>query len=170
MKTYSLKQLVGGFLLVLIFIILFVVNVTSNSDNSPINIKMFLNPILVSLALCMLIYVIKLNELIKLKQSKLNKKDVFELKTCPHNFQELTEVTTINNKKFDNKKCNSANYGDFYLDGDKNICGEDTINDSVGCFNRYTLRSTKCEKIEQYFKDRDEDILNSWVEYRNNCT
>tara|TARA_A100000164_G_C21707839_1_gene676691 strand:- start:150 stop:656 length:507 start_codon:yes stop_codon:yes gene_type:complete len=168
MKTYSLKQLVGGFLLVLIFIILFVVNVTFKSD--ALNIKMFLNPILVSLAICMLIYVIKLNELINLNKSKLNQKDKFELKSCPHDYKQIVDVTTINNKKIKNKKCDSTVHGTFYLNGDKNICGEGRINDLNGCFNKYKLRKIKCDKINKYFEDRDKNILSNWVEYRNNCT
>lgn len=168
MKTYSLKQLVGGFLLVLIFIILFVVNIVFKSN--ALNIKMFLNPILVALAICMLIYVIKLNELINLNKSKLNKNDTFELKSCPYDHKQSIDMTTINNKKFKNIKCDNAVHGSFYLNGDKNICGEGIIDDLNGCFNKYKLRKIKCDKINKFFENRDKKILSNWVEYRNNCT
>ena len=68
MEAYSLKQLIGGFLLLLIFIILFVVNITYNSPG--LNINMFLNPILIVLSICIIIYVINLNETIKLKKKE----------------------------------------------------------------------------------------------------
>tara|TARA_B100000401_G_C52554562_1_gene600246 strand:+ start:192 stop:698 length:507 start_codon:yes stop_codon:yes gene_type:complete len=167
MKLYSLKQLIGGFLLVLLFIVLFVVNVTYKSPT--LNIKMFLNPILISLSLCMLIYSFKLNELIKLKRAQLNKKDVFNLTSCPHGFTKNTEVTTIDNIDFNNKICRSDVHGEFYLDGDKELCGEGVINDELGCFNKYNLRSEKCAKIDKYFEERDRSILNNWIDYTNNC-
>ena len=168
MKLYSLKQLIGGFLLVLLFIILFAVNITYKSP--IVNIKMFLNPILISLSLCMLLYIFKLNELIKLNKAKLNKKDVFKLNSCPHNYNEITEFTTINNAKFTNTRCENDNSGiSFYLDGDNNICGEGVINDDSGCFNRYNMRSEKCAKIDKYFEERDKEVLKNWVDYRNNC-
>jgi hypothetical protein len=168
MKLYSLKQLIGGFLLVLLFIILFAVNITYKSPF--MNIKMFLNPILISLSLCMLLYIFKLNELIKLNKAKLNKKDVFELNSCPHNYNEITELTTINNTKFTNTRCENDNSGiSFYLDGDNNVCGEGVVNDDSGCFNRYNMRSEKCAKIDKYFEERDKEVLKNWVDYRNNC-
>lgn len=167
MKSYSLKQLFGGFILLLVFVTLFVVTVTYNSP--MLNISMFINPILIVVAICMLIYVFKLNELIKLKKASLNKKDIFKLENCPKDFKEKIEVTTINNVKFTNKICESDVYGSFYLDGDKNACGEGNINDENGCFNKYSSRIKKCEKIKKYFEDRDKEILKNWVEYTNNC-
>lgn len=167
MKLYSLKQLVGGFLLLLLFIVLFVINLTFKSG--LVNIKMFLNPILVILAICLLIYVIKLNELIKLNKSKLKKKDTFNLDTCPNEYEPRTQIVNVDNKKYVDKLCYSDTYGPVYLNGNPNICGTDTINDTNGCFNKYTLRDVKCKKIKDYYEKLDRNVLKNWVEYNNNC-
>ena len=167
MEAYSLKQLFGGFLLLLIFIILFVVNITYNSPG--LNINMFLNPILIVLSICIIIYVINLNETIKLKKKELNKKDTFKLETCPNNYTKNTEMTEVNGVKFKNVSCNSDIYPTFHLNGDEETCGKDgQVNDERGCFNRYSLRKTKCEKIKELLKD-NEDVLDNWVEYNNYC-
>ena len=68
MQTYTLKQLVGGFLILAVFIIIFSINLTYKSD---LNLKMLFNPILIALAICMIMYIINLNETIKKKKKKL---------------------------------------------------------------------------------------------------
>jgi hypothetical protein len=156
MESYSLKQLFGGFILLAIFITLFVINITIKSS---INIKMLLNPILVSISICLLIYIISLNEHIKLKKKELTKIDNFVLKTCPTNFKQITEKTSDNKT---NIKCDSVNEI-FYLNGDDNTCLDN------GCFNKYSSKKEKCKKIKDFFKSKDQNILKNWIEYNNEC-
>lgn len=167
MQTYTLKQLVGGFLILAVFIIIFSINLTYKSD---LNLKMLFNPILIALAICMIMYIINLNETIKRNKNKLaTNDDKFTFKTCPVDYKHLIERDNSQNIIFE--KCEGDI--DFNLDGNKQYCTKTDNGYDEGCFNKYSLREKKCEKVKNFFTNEnglESEVLSKWTEYRNNCT
>jgi len=137
MQTYTLKQLVGGFLILAVFIIIFSINLTYKSD---LNLKMLFNPILIALAICMIMYIINLNETIKRNKNKLaNNDDKFTFKTCPVDYKHSIERDNKQNIIFE--KCEGEI--DFNLDGNVQYCTKTDNGYDEGCFNKYSLREKK---------------------------
>ena len=181
MELYSLKQIIGGFALVVLFITLLIITVLLKNKKSPVNTfgnqpnvldySRLLIPILVSITLALLIYVINLNQLITIKTNLFKKADKLIMQTCPDDYKkiiskdpDIDETPTIN--------CINSNrmIPSFYLQGNDDVCtGE--YNENNGCFNnKTTLRKEQCDNIKKFFEaDIDNEIVNSWTEYQNNC-
>ena len=79
-QLYTTKQVVGGLLLVILFIMVFILNMLNKEYN------MLITPILVGLTLCLLAYILVLNEIITTKKKLLLKKDKYVFKTCPNDY------------------------------------------------------------------------------------
>ena len=163
MQLYSTKQVVGGFILVILFVLVFIVNAMKR------DLKPLLTPVLVGLTISLLVYVIILNDVITSKKKLLKSEDKFELKTCPASYNktmnfdgDITEIHCLDSSK---------SVPSFYLQGNENVCKNELV-ESNGCFNKISSRKQKCDNITNFFKtdtDTNGTILKNWSEYQNNC-
>tara|TARA_B110000259_G_scaffold153644_2_gene173950 strand:- start:2270 stop:2761 length:492 start_codon:yes stop_codon:yes gene_type:complete len=159
-QLYTTKQIFGGFLLAILFIMVFILNFLKKEYT------MLFTPILFGLTLCLLGYILILNEIITTKKNLLLKKDKHIFKTCPEDYS--TEVNFLG--KIKEIKClnDQKTIPFFYLQTEENKCNTD-----LGCFNKITNRQDKCENIKKFFSVEESQIdgktLNNWSEYQNQC-
>ena len=159
-QLYTTKQVVGGLLLVILFIMVFILNMLNKEYN------MLITPILVGLTLCLLAYILVLNEIITTKKKLLLKKDKYVFKTCPDDY--TTKVNFLGKVK--EIECINSNksISNFLLQSTEKKCDEG----NYGCFNKENNRTKKCENIKTFFQsdtDVNGGILNNWAEYQNQC-
>lgn len=160
-QVYTIKQVVGGLLLVVTFIMVFILNMLKREYN------MLVTPILVGITICLLGYILVLNEIIKTKKELLLKKDNYQFKKCPDNYQQNTRFIG----KIKEIKCTNSNatIPSFLLQSTQEECDK-----NLGCFNKTLSRKQKCEEIKDFFKqdtevNQENGILNNWSEYQNQC-
>ena len=181
MELYSLKQIIGGFALVVLFITVLIINVLLKNKKSPVNTfgnqsntldySRLLTPILVGITLALLVYVINLNELITIKTKLFKKADKLVMQTCPDGYEKIISKDPDTDEKPTVNCVNSSRMiPSFYLQGNDDVCAGE-YNENNGCFNnRSTLRKEQCDNIKKFFEtDIDNVIVNSWTEYQNNC-
>ena len=160
-ELYTTKQVVGGLLLVLTFIMLFILNMVKNEYN------MLLTPILVGITICLLGYILVLNEIMNTKKVMLLKRDEYLFKTCPDNYKQ--NIKFIGKVKEIQCMNENASIPSFLLQSTQEECDK-----NIGCFNKTLSRKEKCEEIKTFFKDdtainQDNGTLNNWSEYQNQC-
>jgi hypothetical protein len=158
-NLYTTKQVFGGLLLVILFIMVFAINILKKEYN------MFLTPILVGITLCLLGYILVLHEIIQTKKDLLLKKDKYNFKTCPDEYKQ--NVNFFGNDK--EIECINSNkvIPAFYLQSNENKCAN-----KEDCFNKIQSREEKCNNIQAFFKTdtvSNGNTLNNWSEYQNQC-
>ena len=87
---YTNKQIFGGFAIIFLICILFVVNLTLTYGNvqyfTNINLSYFTTPIIFTLCLVAILYVVALNKSIKTTLDKYIKPDEFNMDECPDGY------------------------------------------------------------------------------------
>lgn len=166
-ELYTIRHLTGGFILTLFFMLVFTANMASRVNfGNNLNPAYFLIPVLVALAISMILYISRLRESINLQTKVMSQTDNFHLENCPPKFKKRIA------DKGKTEICEAEEVGNpvpnFYLDSKDELCGGDLREDN-GCFNRYSTRIQKCNRLKDYFKVHEE-MLNTWTDFRDNCT
>lgn len=161
-NLYTTQQVVGGLILIVLFLILFIANVMKPE------MKMLFIPILVSITISLLAYVIVLTELITTKKNLLTQRSTFSFKNCPDGYEKRLNF----DGKIKEIQCfdSSQSIPSFFLQGNDDKCKTDLIS-ANGCFNQINDREQKCENVRTFFNsDTTGDILNKWTEFQNQCS
>ena len=82
---YNNKQIIGGFLLIIMLAILFASNILLNSG-SGLNISYFVAPIVLTISILCIYYVIALNKSIKNTYDRYIRPTKYKYKNCPNNY------------------------------------------------------------------------------------
>ena len=80
---YSNKQILGGFLLMFIIGLLFVINLTLSTSNNNINLSYFISPLIFSVSIMSIFYINELKKSIETTKNRYILSDNFDIKTCP---------------------------------------------------------------------------------------
>lgn len=84
-QLYNNKQIIGGFLLIIMLAILFASNILLNSG-SGLNISYFVAPIVLTISILCIYYVIALNKSIKNTYDRYIRPTKYKYKNCPNNY------------------------------------------------------------------------------------
>lgn len=84
-QLYNNKQIIGGFLLIIMLAILFASNILLNSG-SGLNISYFIAPIVLTISILCIYYVIALNKSIKNTYDRYIRPTEYKYKNCPNNY------------------------------------------------------------------------------------
>ena len=84
-QLYNNKQIIGGFLLIIMLAILFASNILLNSG-SGLNISYFVAPIVLTISILCIYYVIALNKSIKNTYDRYIRPTEYDYKNCPNNY------------------------------------------------------------------------------------
>jgi hypothetical protein len=173
-ELYNMCHLMGGFILTILFFVVFTANIIMQPKGTDINVigslnvnpSYFMVTFMVGIALSMLLYVLKINEYIYLQKKIITQGDNFDIKNCPPGFKKALS------DKGKNIRCESIDPGNpvpnFFLDGNNSQCAHD-MREENGCFNRYPTRFRKCNNLRDYFKIHTQ-MLDTWTDFRDNCT
>ena len=135
---YNNKQIIGGFLLIIMLAILFASNILLNSG-SGLNISYFVAPIVLTISILCIYYVIALNKSIKNTYDRYIRPTDYDYKKCPNNYT-TTKTNYILNKEI---KCeydaDNSDIEHYYLIG-SGYCGS-----SVGSTSTSTDCRNQCE-------------------------
>jgi len=96
-QLYNNKQIIGGFLLIIMLAILFASNILLNSG-SGLNISYFVAPIVLTISILCIYYVIALNKSIKNTYDRYIRPTEYKYKNCPNNYT-TTKTNYILNKE-----------------------------------------------------------------------
>tara|TARA_B100001109_G_C18656233_1_gene377383 strand:- start:134 stop:529 length:396 start_codon:yes stop_codon:yes gene_type:complete len=96
---YTNKQILGGFLIILIISLLFVVNLTMNYGNvqyfTNVNLSYFITPLIFTLSIVAIMYIVALNKSIKTTLDKYILSDEFNMKTCPLGYDTIVDGNNV---------------------------------------------------------------------------
>jgi hypothetical protein len=84
-QLYNNKQIIGGFLLIIMLAILFASNILLNSG-SGLNISYFVAPVVLTISILCIYYVIALNKSIKNTYDRYIRPTEYDYKKCPNNY------------------------------------------------------------------------------------
>ena len=84
-QLYNNKQIIGGFLLIIMLAILFASNILLNSG-SGLNISYFVAPVVLTISILCIYYVIALNKSIKNTYDRYIRPTEYKYKNCPNNY------------------------------------------------------------------------------------
>ena len=84
-QLYNNKQIIGGFLLIIMLAILFASNILLNSG-SGLNISYFVAPVVLTISILCIYYVIALNKSIKNTYDRYIRPTKYKYKNCPNNY------------------------------------------------------------------------------------
>ena len=96
---YTNKQILGGFVIIFIICLLFVINLTVNYGNvqyfSNINLSYFITPLIFTLCVVAIMYIVALNKSIKNTLDKYILPDEFNMVTCPDGYNTIKDDNNI---------------------------------------------------------------------------
>ena len=83
---YSNKQILGGFVLIIIIALLFIVNITLNNVNTRLNLTYFISPLIFTICVISILYISAMNKSIKNTLDKYVLPDTFNIMNCPEGY------------------------------------------------------------------------------------
>jgi hypothetical protein len=137
---YSNKQILGGFLLMFIIGLLFVINLTLSTPNNNINLSYFISPLIFSVTIMSIFYVKELKKSIETTKNRYVFSDTFNIKNCPTAYiknEEDSNIICSPDASF-GSKCESygskcVSYGSEGSDGSKCVSYGSEGSDSSKC-------------------------------------
>ena len=96
---YTNKQIFGGFLIIFLICILFIVNLRVSYGNSfkfgNINISYFITPLIFTLCIIAIMYILSLNKSINNTLDKYILPDEFNMPSCPDGYDTIVEGNNV---------------------------------------------------------------------------
>ena len=130
-QLYNNKQIIGGFLLIIMLAILFASNILLNSG-SGLNISYFVAPVVLTISILCIYYVIALNKSIKNTYDRYIRPTKYKYKNCPNNYT-TTKTNYILNKEI---KCIYDTDIEHYDLIGSGYCGSSVGSTSTDCKNQ----------------------------------
>lgn len=168
----NMRQLIGGLLLIFIFLIVFGIlimmklNTSTSYSITETDPSYFFVTLLFGITIATIIYMLKLSELIRLKNKLKRESDNFNISNCPPDYEKKSSDKGLTIKCESNDQTNPI--PSFYLNGTPDYCSVDKYEEN-GCFNKSLNKANKCNRLRDYFKTHEE-MLAGWTDFRDNCS